>query len=278
MPLPMRFLDAGDSGGGEGASDSADGNATDAGTTGEDGDAGTKTDDSANNKADNQDGDKDYEALYKAGQTELTDLTSKNEHLTMKLGKQSETVGAFKRLAEARRDDPRGLAQSILKDAGIDVTIDTGEKDLDLSGILNDEVAEGKLKTAIEAAEKRGAETVKRELTPQLNQVFEAQLREKYPDWDQLSDTREALHQSTLSKTLTYKELMQLAAQGMHMGEALESAGKQAIETYKKELAAKAAGTLDTGNDDGSGGKPKPHDPKDKAYFDNVIGSMKKIV
>jgi hypothetical protein len=209
---------------------------------------------------------------------QFKEVDDKNKDLAKKLGKQSDQVGAYKKITEAYRVDPAGFLRSVAADTGLKVSILDG-KAPDLSSLVGDDgnLDATKAEAIIEVAENRAYDRFRREHGAQTETLFKQQLSQRYKDFDTLTDDRELLKARTLSKELSSDELYHLAAQGMNLADALEAAEVRGREAYRKELADKAKGIpADPGSSTTTDGQPQKHDPKDAKYFEGVVAAMRK--
>jgi hypothetical protein len=177
----------------------------------------------------------------------LTESNDKFEDLSKKVGKQSDQIGTLRRLQELQKKNPKELIASIAKDAGVSVNF-TGTTAPDLSDVFELEDPQ-KIQDALKHTEEQAYTRLKAEFGPQLEAMFETQLKDKYPDFDDLVDDRNILSTKVLSKEMTHLELFHLAAIGANMAAALEQAKTQGKEDFKKELSEKAAGAFPEGGE-----------------------------
>ncbi len=215
--------------------------------------------------------DKERSELLKKveeGTTKFTDLSSK-------VGKQSDQIAVLRKLQDLQSKDPKGLIDYIAKEAGLSVEHKGGGAAPDLSNIFEEEDP-AKLGAALQHSSEVAYNRLKSEFGPQLETMFHNQLKEQYPDFDDLAEDRTLLSAKLLSKDMTHLELLHLAAQGANMAAALEDAKTMGVEAYKKELAAKAQGQYPEGGEHPALDLSK-HNENDPAYLKKVLTELGKI-
>ncbi len=197
----------------------------------------------------------------------------KYEDLSSKIGKQATQIGVLKKIQDLQKNNPKELIAAIAKEGG--VKVDFGDTSPDISKVFETEDP-----TAIEAAIKHSQNQayaqLKAEFGPQLEAMFQNQLKTQYPDFDDLGQDRDILSGKVLSNEMTHVELLHLAAQGANMPQALEAAKAQGREDYRKELAEKAAGNFPEGGEY-TPTIPKKHDENDPEYFTKVVKELGNI-
>lgn len=207
--------------------------------------------------------------------TEHEKMKTEFEKLKVTVGKQGNELGAFNALKERIKSDPRGIASEILKTAGVEAH----PMNFDSASLFDEQgnvkltkdtfpAFMSQLKEAVTAEARMG-------VAPEINRIFEDNLRRNYPDFDELADTRSLLSAGVLGKKLTYLELTHLAARGYHVAEALEAAKQAGKAERDKELADKANGVLSPPGGGGNQGGGK-HDPNNPEYFSKVVKGMRK--
>jgi hypothetical protein len=227
-----RFYDEGSSGGnvgspqGDGSANANVGSSANAGSP-EGAGSGTQSIGSGNTGT----------AQSKALQDELAQYKQQVEKYKKTVGDQGTQIGQLRTFQESVRNDPKGFISRLAKESGIPVKIleqNNQISDAFNSGDPNQQA--GAVSQSLQSVQ----DQVQR-MAPHVRAAYEATMRQKYPNWDDFADTRETLKLSAMGGTIHEDEQLQLMAIGMNVGEAIEAAKLEAIESYKKELAAKNA-------------------------------------
>jgi len=186
---------------------------------------------------------------------DLNDAKGKYDDISSKLGKQSAQIKTLRDFSKKMKEDPKGMAAKILKDAGIKAAFD-GDKAIDLGKAMSIE-DESERAAAAKTYEEQMQVKLQNQLKSVLAPVQEHILSTRHADWDDLGDTRDSLSLAVASGQMSETELTHLAARGLGMGDALKEAGKLAVEEYKESLAQKGkeqvsrgAGTDEGGSED----------------------------
>ncbi len=162
-----------------------------------------------------------------------------------KFGKQTAQVGALKKFTDAIKSDPLSVIKTIMKQSGLSEA-DLAGKGVDVKKMLEPEGGE-RTAEAIQAStqdvEKRLLDKVAKLLAP----VNEHVLSTRYPDWDNMGDTRDVLNLAVKSGGMQTDELYHLAARGASMQQIIEDAKEEAVAEYVADLNKKGKGQIDPG-------------------------------
>lgn len=187
---------------------------------------------------------------------EKTDLSKKNDKYVSDLGKMSKAVGLSRQLKEGFEADPQAMLKSLAAQYKIAVKIGDEPPDLNKAFASGDP---GEQASTLEQTLTRFEQRLDAKFGQRFRTLHTADLAAKYPDFDDLDDTRTAIGQLVATNRMSQDELLHLAGRGFHLKEALDAAGQKAVEEYKAELARKAQGQVpgsgEPGNKDKGSGK-----------------------
>lgn len=219
----------------------------------------------------------DYEKFYSENKDRLAKvdtIEAELAHVKKKMGQQAQVVGAYNKLNEYMKSNPQRFIKEMAAEAGLQLSINGN----DAPPKFDDNFDPNQASNNLLAMENRIIGRMKAELAPQIQTLFEEDMRKKYPDYEDMDDSRELLKTNLLSKRMTYNELLHLAAQGLNMADALTAAKESGKTELRAELEKKAKGALEPGGPSlEPGAETKPHDPTSKDYFNHVINRMKKV-
>lgn len=211
----------------------------------------------------------------------LTTATTDLDDLKTKIGKQGDHVAALKKYESAVKDDPKSVIAEIASGAGLKVNFGEAPPKLDMAAALQSNDPE-ELKAAITALNQQSTidavAQVKKELGPAMDTLFENQMLQKYPDYNDLKTDRSLIQTKALAEELPWTEVFHMAAQGANLASAVTEADKQAYDRGVKETLAKLGASLpDGGAQPPDKGEKKPHDENDPEYLAAAIHHMTKM-
>lgn len=195
------------------------------------------------------------EERLKAMETDLAKATETNKELASKLGKTEEAVKGARDFTAALKDPKQAktLIENIAKVHGTVLTFGDDPTKTLLEQIVSGdqkEVAKG-----LTAISKQASEQARNEIKPLVDTILEERLASRYPDYDDLADSRSTTQALRLAGKLSDQEYDHLAARGLNMADALKKAGELAVAEYVKTLQEKNEGHIPGG---GAGGGKLP--------------------
>lgn len=203
--------------------------------------------------------------------SKLTETDSKYKEITRKIGVQGEQVSALRKIQDALKANPKQFISEIAKEYGVEVRMSEDDSKLSLKEAFDADDSE-QLERIITAREEAAVQRVKAEIAPHIERMYEQNLRTKYPDYDGLTETRQTLQARLLSKDMTYTELVHLAAQAVHLPEALEAAKVSGRDEYQKQLRSKEGSSHPAGGEH----QPAAEGKDDRQSLQSVLAALKR--
>lgn len=162
----------------------------------------------------------------------------KSEKTASKLGKQSYEVKLLHDLTNLAKDQPREYVRKIAEKAGIGKIYFEDDKPADKIGLDLDGIDDDKLK-ALEALRVKDRHEMRQEVQDAISPLFRDMIASKYPDWDDLADTRSAASAGRTKGILQPEEVDHLVARGLSMPAALNDAKELGKAEYIASLNKK---------------------------------------
>ncbi len=197
---------------------------------------------------------------------ELKEWKGKHETLSTKLGTQASKLGTKAKslddFQDALNKNPEHVIASLAKEAGIEFNVGKkSDSNADLLKALDSEdpAVRAAVADKIQGDRREVAlfDGVMEKLSPTVKAMQDQVMAGKYPDFDDLGDVRDSISLKIDTGQLMKTEVLQLAARGANMTEAVKAAGELAVEEYKQVLAKKKEGQLGAGGVAGIDGSGK---------------------
>ena len=165
----------------------------------------------------------DLKSQLEAVTKERDTFKEKSEKTATKLGKQSHEVKLLHDLTNLAKEQPREYVRKVAEKAGIGKIYFEEDKPADKIGLDLDGIDDDKLK-ALEALRVKDRHEMRQEVQDAISPLFREMIASKYPDWDDLADTRAAASAGREKGILQPEEVDHLVARGLSMPAALNDA------------------------------------------------------
>ena len=177
-------------------------------------------------------------------QKSLTERESRIKDLESKLGKQGTELEMSRKLSQGFKENPKAMMEALSNKYGIPLA---KEKPPENPFSEDDDPRIAQLFEKVSALETDNAR-LRQGVGSAAETFVEAEMARQHPDYDGLKEAVGVLKVSHQSGKIPDAVLYYHAARGYNLDQALADAGKQAVETYKADLAKKAAGQIEGGH------------------------------
>lgn len=203
------------------------------------------------------------------------DWKTEAEKFKSQLGKQGEEVGKLRNKLKTydtfeqslqNPETAKNAISQLAKEAGL--KIDFSDPN---SAIDPDKLHSGDPDDVTETFKQYGTsiiDTVLNRISPDLQKMNEFMLKQEYPDFDELGDTRTLLRRGAQSGQISGDKLFHLAARGAQLPDAMKAAEQRGYEKAMEDIAKKTEGS----SPDAGGHKGKsPSDKEADAKYQNDV-------